>query len=279
MHVFLYFQLPSTQEEWLQIARQCEEKWNYPHCLGAFDGKHVVLQAPFNSGSDYYNYQGDFSIVLFALVDADYNFLFADIGCQGRISDGGVFKNSKLWKLQNEKKLCIPEPASLPHRQKDVPYVFLGDEAFALTENVMKPFSGDHNKGTLQRIYNYRHSRMRRVVENTFGIQSSVFRVLRKPMLLQPEKAAVIVASTVYLHNFLRKSKTSASIYTPSQTLDVDENGQFIPSKWRQEQQCDSWLPLRRIPRKSGGNALQIRNEFGEYFMTDGRVEWQDKYA
>ena len=62
------------------------------------DGKHVMLQAPMNSGPKYYNYKHYFSIVLFALVDADYNFLYINVGCQGRISDSGVLKNCKLYK-------------------------------------------------------------------------------------------------------------------------------------------------------------------------------------
>jgi len=65
---------------------------------GALDGKHVVLQCPRNSASEYFNYKNAFSIVLFALVDADYNFKFVDAGCQGGISDSGVFTINELYK-------------------------------------------------------------------------------------------------------------------------------------------------------------------------------------
>jgi len=68
----------------------------FPNCIGAIDGKHIVLQCPVNTGSEYYNYKNSFSIVLMGLVSRDYRFIFADIGSQGRISDGGVFKNSLL---------------------------------------------------------------------------------------------------------------------------------------------------------------------------------------
>lgn len=71
---------PSTPQEWQAISDQFMAKWNFPHTLGALDGKHVACKCPPKSGSMYYNYKGFYSIVLLALVDADYKFIWADVG-------------------------------------------------------------------------------------------------------------------------------------------------------------------------------------------------------
>lgn len=58
------------------IVKHFEERWNFPNCIGSMDGKHIMLQPPFNSGLYYFNYKHSFSIVLLAVVDADYEFTY-----------------------------------------------------------------------------------------------------------------------------------------------------------------------------------------------------------
>nr|CAI5845427.1 unnamed protein product [Callosobruchus analis] len=155
------------------------------------DGKHIVLQCPFSSHSEYYNYKGSLSIVLMALVDSNYNFIYADVGCQGRISDGGVFRNSKLYEKIYEPSATIPQPSPIT-----------ADDTFELTTRILKPYPGVHKKGSVSRIFNNRLSRARIIVENVFGIMTSTFRVLRKPMLLQQKRATLITLTCAYLHIF-----------------------------------------------------------------------------
>ncbi|KDR10729.1 hypothetical protein L798_15390 [Zootermopsis nevadensis] len=146
----------------------------------------ILIQAPHNSGSMYYNYKGLFSIVLMAILDADYRVLYANCGDKGRVSDGGVFQNTTFChKLQNG-QLSIPGPEPIINEQYVLPYVLV---AFPLTENIMKPFAGTHEQGSITRVYNYRLSRARRLVENVFGIICSVFRIFQKPILFHPDKA------------------------------------------------------------------------------------------
>ena len=94
-----YLRLPQTKEDWKRIAKKTEDRWQFPNCIGAADGKHIPILHPKDSGSDFYNYKGFFSIVMLAIVDYDYRFLYVDVGCQGRISDGGVFRNSAFNKI------------------------------------------------------------------------------------------------------------------------------------------------------------------------------------
>lgn len=273
-------QVPDSEEEWMQIAHDFENKWDFPHAVGALDGKHVVLQAPINSGTEFFNYKQFFSLVLLALVDADYCFTYVNVDCQGRLSDGGIFKNTNLYKKLEEKSMRLPPPSILqvPYSFK-VPYVILADKAFALNEYTMKPFPGDLERGSEERIFNYRLSRARRCVENAFGILSSVFRVLRKPMLLQPKIATKIVLATIHLHNYLRKRTLTRSQYTPQGCIDSEgRDGQIIPGTWRNETAPTSLLPLNYIPRRAGNFAQQIRSHLAHHFVTNGEISWQNRY-
>lgn len=97
----ILFQFPNSTEKWKEIAKEFEERWNFPHCLGSMDGKHIDIVPPADSGSYYFNYKGRHSMVLFAIVDANYRFLLVDFGTNGRVSDGGVLQNTKFYeKLQ-----------------------------------------------------------------------------------------------------------------------------------------------------------------------------------
>ena len=100
------------------------------------DGKHVMIKPPAQSGSYYFNYKHSFSIVLLAVVDANYKFVYVNVGCNGRILDGGVFCNCDLYKELEENQMNIPEADLISGMQAPFPYVIVADDAFPL-----KPFS------------------------------------------------------------------------------------------------------------------------------------------
>jgi len=103
------------------------------------------------------------------LVSADYKFLIVDIGAQGRHSDGGILKNSEIGHRFNEKLMDLPPPSIIDPYTQPLPFVIVADEAFQLNSYTMRPYPG-RNMTLEKRIFNYRLSKARRVVENVFGI-------------------------------------------------------------------------------------------------------------
>lgn len=192
-----------------RIENGFANRWNFPNCIGAIDGKHVQIQCPSNSGSAYFNYKQTFSIVLLGLVDDDYNFTAVDIGRYGSCSDGGIFDRSNLKRALKEKKLNIPEGS-----------VILGDEAFALTEYLMRPYPRCRVKTYEEKAYNYRHCRARRIVL-AFGILSSRFRIYRRPINLNASTVCKVTRTTCALHNWIRKeTRCSGGLIV---TVDVED--------------------------------------------------------
>ena len=193
-----------TQKTWEEVAQGFWDKWNFPNCLGAIDGKHVTIQAPALSGSQYFNYRKTFSIVLLALVDSNYRFRVIQVGDFRRTSDGGVYAGSALGRGMETKTFHVPPSTSLPGAAHlgDVPHVMVGDAAFPLKPYLMRPYPGQ-NLTHQKRIFNYRLSRARMVVENAFGILSSRWRILHRRINLHPQNVDTLVFAACILHNFL----------------------------------------------------------------------------
>lgn len=250
--------MPNTNEEWLSVAKDFEEKWNFPNCMGALDGKHVTTRCPANTGSLNFNYKHTFSIVLLALVDANYKFLFIDVGCKGRISDGGVFNRSPLSNALEQNTLNIPPPRPLPGTNIETPLVILADDAFALKTYIMKPFNF-RGQDRAEHIFNYRLSRGRRMVESAFGIMASRFRLLRTTIEISEKNVKLCVLAICALHNWLMTIKPDHPI-----TRDFDlfnEND-------------DDETDYNTIDESN--EAKNIRERFKKYFMSSaGEVHWQ----
>uniref|UniRef100_A0A8C4EEK2 DDE Tnp4 domain-containing protein n=1 Tax=Dicentrarchus labrax TaxID=13489 RepID=A0A8C4EEK2_DICLA len=236
-----------TAHEWQQVSSGFMSQWNFPNCLGALDGKHINSRPPPGTGSTYYNYKHNFSIVLIALVDSSYRFLYVNVGCNGRISDGV----SVSW---------ISDQLS--------PYCVVADEVFPLTDYLLKP---NRRLTVEQRIFNYRLSRAQRVVENAFGIMANRFRVLLTTIDIRDTVTVeYIVLACCALHNFLRSEGSDAYMADI-----VDQEGpEIIEGRWRQ----DPALQQAPLPQttNAAARAKQIRDELCRYFMSDtGAVPFQ----
>jgi hypothetical protein len=109
-------------------------------------------------------------------------------------------RNRTLQELLSN-SLNIPNPVNIPEI-RSMPYVFIGDEAFLLMKNLIKPYS--QRKITVEeKIFNYRLCRARSVVENAFGILATRFRLFLKPISIDIDKIDTVVLAYCVLHNFL----------------------------------------------------------------------------
>lgn len=256
------FKVPKTVEDWKEIENLFLQRWNFPRCCGAIDGKHVIIKRPPCSGSLYYNYKKTYSIILFAMVDANYCFTYIDVGGNGRASDSAVFRDSTLNIAMENKTIGFPENS-----------VIVGDDAFPLRPDLMKPFS-KHGLSDEEKIFNYRLSRARRVSENAFGILAWRFRVFSRPIELKPDTIDRVVWAACSLHNWLRK--TAPSYYMSQQAVDREDlnTGDVTPGEWRQNPSI-----LHAVSRLGSNNANQIakgiRQAYMTYFVEENTLPWQ----
>ena len=166
-----------------------------------------------------------FFLVLLGLVDADYKFLWIDIGGQGHMSDAQKSNASELKECLEDNSIGFPAPDPLPNDDTPTPYFILGDDAFGLRTFLMKPYA-QRQMTKEQRVFNYRLFRGRPIVENGFGILEQRRQILLTTKQHDPTTIAVIVQACVILHNLMRVR------YPAVQNKDIDvenANHQVIP--------------------------------------------------
>ena len=221
--------VPNTKEQWLELANGTYEKWHFPNAYEAINGKHIALFHTRDIASEFYNYKGFYSLVLMAIVDYNYKFMYVDVGCQSRVSGGGVFCNTSFCKALENGQLNLPDPAPLSlnrdwnWEQDSTPvlFVFIGDDAFPLTTYCMKPYS-QRKLTDEQIIFNFRASHYRRVSEIGFGILAIRFHLFFSRCHLFPENAKCAVLAAVSFHNMLREKSADTHVLAGYVDIEVE---------------------------------------------------------
>ncbi|CAH2003195.1 unnamed protein product [Acanthoscelides obtectus] len=188
------------KQDFQRISEEFNNIWNFPHCIGAIDGKHVRIVCPKNSGSMFYNYKHYFSVVVQGVADANYKFIVVEIGGYGKQSDGGTFQASELYRQLKNGTLAIPEPCNFPQTKTKAPFVLISDEAYPLLPFLLKPFGG-RNLSIEEECFNKRLSRARKSIECTFGIITTKWRILSKCIETNITTADNIIKCICILHN------------------------------------------------------------------------------
>lgn len=174
----------------------------------------------------------------------------------------------------------LPPSIPLPGTDVPFPYVFVGDEAFPLSTYMMRPFPRRNvNMSNNERIFNYRLSRARRVIENTFGIITTKWQILRTCISCSPINAELITKALVCLHNFMMTCGRSQ--YCPQEL--INNNGEVERGTWRVQANETIFHRLGRTGANRSTRIVQgMRNYLMQYFTSEigqQQAPWQNERA
>lgn len=181
------------------------------------------------------------------IADANYRFIYVDVGAYGSEGDASVFLKSDFGKRIAQNTIELPENTMIG--STSMPFTFVADDAFPLCDRIMKPYSPPRGRALTdeEKIFNYRLSRARRVVENAFGILTAKFICLSRTMFCSPARAQKIVMACCILHNYFLNNLSFS--YCPPGFVDhYDHNGILIEGSWRKSVQ--SMTHLQNIPQQ-----------------------------
>ena len=145
----------------------------------------------------------------------------------------------------------------------NLPHVLVSDEIFGLKTWLMKPYPGK-GLNEEQRIFNYRLSRARRTIENSFGILAARWRIFRRPIKANPATVDSIIKACIGLHNYLRL--TDNARYTPVGFIGSEDSLQDTSNG--------------RAFNNTSLSAKDTRDTLKKFFnSTEGSLSWQKSYV
>lgn len=240
------------------------------------------------------------------------------------MNDGGIWVNCDFGTALEQRTADLPHPEPLPGGVEPFPFFFVGDEAFPLKSYMMRPYAkpkrhrtqeASTNEAALeesdeddpaavnegadvaialrvlsipQRIFNYRLSRARSVVENAFGLLVIKWQILAGQICCKVETAESIVMALLCLLYFLIQSELPdapqhRNYLTPGLVDGEGPNGEPLTNgEWRNKVQPEN--VLHRVGRVRGQNPareiINQRNKLRDFFLTEvGEIIWQYDYA
>ena len=132
--------MPKTEEDYKTKMVDMEEMWQFPCCWAAIDGCHIPIKCPpggLEANKEYHNFKNFYSIVLMAMVDSHYRFIWGSCGYPGNSHDAIILQSTDLWAKQNDQSPPIGKPVG----NQTIPPLVVADSAFPFTTWLMKPFT------------------------------------------------------------------------------------------------------------------------------------------
>lgn len=153
-------------------------------------------------------------------------------------------------------------------------YVFVVNYAFPLTDNMMKQIRQVQLNSDIQvrKIFNYRLSRARHVIENVFGILVARFRIFHTAINLKPEHIDSVVITCCVLYNYLLKIVLFS--HAPPEYFDRKITSEGTISIRYKAQNDHIYSLHRNNPGKPSRSAKELFEDFMRYFANEDQVSW-----
>ena len=242
-----------------------EELWQFPCCWSALDGCHIPIKCPpggLQSCKEYHNFKNFYLIVLMAMVDSHYRFVWGSCGFPGNSHDAVIFRSTDIWTRIKEGLIPV---IGKTVGDVTVPPLVVGDSAFPLRTWLMKPYT-NASLTPRQRYFNYRLSRSRMVTEGAYGQLKGRWRVLLRKSESSQDNVRITTLACMVLHNICI-ARGDAII--KKLDLSLDANGQK-----RNREEIRKLLQMRNCSRirDVSVEANKVRNALCEKLWLEKEI-------
>lgn len=207
---------------------------------------------------------------MFQVVENEKNFF----NFSGSLNDAGIFGDSELGQHLEEGGIDWPPGKVLPGSDVELPYWIVGDGGFPIKSYLMRPYAKSQNYGQREKIFNYRLSRARRIIECAFGTLQKKWKIFETRMSFKLQNTETVVLALLALHNFLitedpnRYLQDNDPNFDDVRDFEERENGDNEEEENEHQEVEDDDFHL--------GNGINNRNQLADYFLTpNGQVHWQ----
>ena len=262
--------MPKNKDEFCQRVNEMQELWQFPCCWCALDGCHIPIKCPpggLESSKEYHNFKNFYSIVLMAMVDANYRFIWASCGFPGNSHDSIIFQSTKCWQ-QLEANNHIHEIGQSINGVH-VPLLVLADSAFQMKTWLMKPYTNAVLTAR-QKYFNYRLSRARMVTEGAYGQLKGRWRILYRKCESSANSVKIMTLACVVLHNICISRQDNIPA-----TLDITVDPETNRKRISQEIQDILHMTKPKRVNDSDAQALKIREVLAGKFQEEKEVVTQ----
>ena len=197
-----YIKFPKNAVEVGEAIQSFKDDVNckIPQSFCAVDGTLIEILAPSTERKiDYFARTKRYAVNTQGIVGANLVFLHVATGFPGSIHDARMWMKTEIHtKIESEAILQYPEKIIGNFRVKPL---ILGDGAYTLSPNLMKPYRHTIQLSREQRKFNKKLSSARVIVERAFGVLKARYRILLKRLDSSITNVSDIIIGCVVLHN------------------------------------------------------------------------------